>query len=75
MTVSRTRGRQIVMTDEAVNAFLAVEWSGVLGTIGPDGAPHLATVSFGLVDGSVVFTSYGKAQKIVNLGEIRGPRS
>lgn len=29
--------------------------------------PHLVTMWFGLIDGQIVFWSYAKAQKMVNL--------
>lgn len=43
-----------------------------LATIGRDGYPHLVAMSYGLDNGDIVMTSYGKAQKVVNLR--RDPR-
>lgn len=44
-----------------------------LATIGSDGYPHLVAMSYGLDNGDIVMTSYGKAQKVVNLR--RDPRA
>ncbi|WP_322779778.1 pyridoxamine 5'-phosphate oxidase family protein [Frankia sp. Cas4] len=65
--MSRTRGDQIRMSPQEIDEFLHGRWSAVIGSNGPHGIPHLATVSYGLMDGRIVFSSYAKAQKIVNL--------
>jgi PPOX class probable F420-dependent enzyme len=61
------------MTDDEVLEFLA---SGArvlqVATIGRDGSPHLAPMWFVIDDGKVVFRSFTKSQKIVNLR--RDPR-
>jgi PPOX class probable F420-dependent enzyme len=44
-----------------------------LATIGSDGYPHLVAMSYAIDDGDIVMTSYGKAQKVVNLR--RNPRA
>ena len=44
-----------------------------LATIGPDGYPHLVAMSYGLDNGDIVMTSYGRAQKVVNIR--REPRA
>lgn len=61
------------MPDAEITAFLDTHWSCVLGSQGPSGHPHLATLSYALVDGRLAFTAYRKSQKIVNLR--RDPRS
>ncbi len=65
--------KDITMTDTEVTDFLA---SGAkvlqLATLGRDGAPHQAPMWFGLDDGNIVFRSFTKSQKIVNL--MRDPR-
>ncbi len=43
-----------------------------LGTINPDGTPHLVTMFYGLVGDRIAFWTYGKAQKTRNLE--RDPR-
>lgn len=43
-----------------------------VATVGKDGAPHLAPMWFVLDDGKIVFRSFTKSQKIVNLK--RDPR-
>ncbi len=43
-----------------------------VATIGKDGAPHLAPMWFVMEDGNIVFRSFTKSQKIVNL--MRDPR-
>lgn len=55
------------MTDEEVWDFLEQAHSLQVATIGKDGAPHLTTVWFGVRDGKILFETYGKSQKVVNL--------
>lgn len=61
------------MTDQELLSFLT-EGRKVLqvATIGRDGAPHLAPMWYVMVDNKVVFRSFTKSQKIVNLN--RDPR-
>ena len=65
--------KDITMADTEVQDFLA---SGAkilqVATIGKDGSPHLAPMWFAMDDGKVVFRSFTKSQKIVNLQ--RDPR-
>ncbi|MCL1600119.1 MAG: TIGR03618 family F420-dependent PPOX class oxidoreductase [Actinomycetia bacterium] len=65
--------KDITMTDAEVLAFLS-EGTRVLqlATIGGDGAPHQAPMWFTMDDGKIVFRSFTKSQKIVNL--MRDPR-
>ena len=65
--------KDITMTDTEVLAFLS-EGARVLqlATIGKDGAPHQAPMWFTMDDGKIVFRSFTKSQKIVNL--MRDPR-
>ena len=44
----------------------------VVGTIDREGRPHLVTMAYGLIGGMVVFTSFARSQKVVNLR--RDPR-
>lgn len=67
------KARDIVRMSEAeISAFLDAAHSLQVATIGPDGAPHLTTVWFAVVDGCILFETYGKSQKVVNLQ--RDPR-
>ena len=66
-------GRDTVrMTDEELSDFLETNMKVQVGTIGPDGRPHLTTLFYVLVDGQIFFWTYGKSQKIQNLR--RDPR-
>jgi len=60
------------MTEEEIRAFLDQAHSLQVATIGKDGAPHLTTVWFSVKDGEILFETYGKSQKVVNLR--RDPR-
>jgi PPOX class probable F420-dependent enzyme len=65
--------KDITMTDTEVLAFLS-EGARVLqlATVGKDGAPHQAPMWFTLDNDKIVFRSFTKSQKIVNL--MRDPR-
>lgn len=60
------------MTDDEVATFLEQRRTATIGTIGPDGRPHLVAMWYGLVDGRVYFETKAKSQKAVNLR--RDPR-
>jgi PPOX class probable F420-dependent enzyme len=60
------------MTDQELWAFVADQRSLQVATIGRDGAPHLATLWFAVVDGAIAFETYTRSQKIRNLE--RDPR-
>ncbi len=66
------RRDQIRMNDEDVWKFIEEQKSLQVATIGADGAPHLTTLWFAVVDGEIVFETFTKSQKIVNLH--RDPR-
>jgi PPOX class probable F420-dependent enzyme len=66
------RRDQIHFTPDEQQAFLREERKCSLATIGPDGFPHLVAMNFAHVDGAIVMTSYGKAQKVLNIR--RDPR-
>jgi PPOX class probable F420-dependent enzyme len=66
-------GRDAVrLTDEELTDFLTSNMKVQVATVGPDGAPHLTTLFYVLVDGKLFFWTYGKSQKILNLR--RDPR-
>ena len=55
------------MTPEEVQQFLSVNTVLQVATVGSDGFPHLAPMWYVMEDGKVVFRSFTKSQKIVNL--------
>ena len=57
----------ITMTDDEVHAYLAEQTVLNVATIGPTGHPHLVAMWYTLIEGKVVFWTFGKSQKIVNL--------
>ncbi|MGE0386073.1 MAG: pyridoxamine 5'-phosphate oxidase family protein [Gammaproteobacteria bacterium] len=67
-----TQREQLWMSAGEVDAFLRSHWTMVLGTIGRDHQPHLVTMAYGFFEGCLAFTSYAKAQKMVNIR--RDPR-
>ena len=60
------------MTDAEVWSFIETQQSMQFASIGKDGTPHLVTLWFAVVDGAIVFETFTKSQKIVNLA--RDPR-
>jgi PPOX class probable F420-dependent enzyme len=66
-------GRDAVrMTEEELTEFLDTNMKVQVATVGPDGAPHLTTLFYVMVDGQLFFWTYGRSQKIQNLR--RDPR-
>ncbi len=55
------------MTSDEVAAFLDEQMTLQVATIGRDGFPHVAPMWFVVDDGKIVFRSFTKSQKIVNL--------
>jgi PPOX class probable F420-dependent enzyme len=66
------RRRQIRFTPEEQAAFLREHRKAALATMDKDGFPHLVAMNFFEKDGAFYMTSYGKAQKVVNIR--RDPR-
>lgn len=62
----------IRMTDEELWPFIEAGKSLQVATLNKDGSPHLTTLWFAVVDGAIVFETFSKSQKIVNLK--RDPR-
>lgn len=62
-----SRREQIQMTGDEVTAFLNEQMKVQIGTVGRDGAPHLSTLFYAMVDGRLAYWTYGKSQKVVNL--------
>lgn len=57
----------IQMSEAEVQEFLAERRTIVMGTVGPDGMPHMVAMWFGIVDGQICFETKAKSQKAVNL--------
>ena len=55
------------MTDDEVAAFVEARLSLQVGTIERDGSIHLSTLWYAVIGGNVVFETYNRSQKIVNL--------
>lgn len=62
----------IRMSEAQVAQFIDGQKNLQVATVGADGAPHLTTVWFVVHEGRILFETYGKAQKVVNLQ--RDPR-
>lgn len=66
--------KMIRMTPEEASNFLDSAMNAALATIDRDGYPHLVAMSFARdTNGDIVMTSFGKAQKVLNLR--RNPRA
>ena len=61
------RRRQIRFTPEEQVAFLREHRKAALATIDKDGFPHLVAMNFFEKGGVFYMTSYGKAQKVLNI--------
>jgi len=59
--------KDITMTPDEVLGFLVTNTILEVATMGGDGWPHLAPMWYVVDDGKVVFRSFSKSQKIVNL--------
>ena len=67
------KSRDAIRMSEAEIAALFGECKSLqVATLGPRGEPHLTTLWFTVDDGKVIFETYGKSQKVVNLR--RDPR-
>jgi len=62
----------IRMSEKEITDFLDAAHSLQVATIGKDGAPHLTTVWFAVQGEAILFETYGKSQKVLNLQ--RDPR-
>ena len=60
------------MSGDEVTALLRESRKLHLGTINPDGTPHMVTMFYCLVGGEIAFWTYGRAQKTLNIE--RDPR-
>ncbi|MDH3426756.1 MAG: pyridoxamine 5'-phosphate oxidase family protein [Acidimicrobiia bacterium] len=64
--------KDITMSPAEIDAFLAAPRNMALATLGADGFPHVAPMWYVMRDGAIVFRSFTKSQKMVNLK--RDPR-
>lgn len=62
-----SRRNDIAMTPEEQAQFLADGWTLQVASVGPKGFPHLVAMWYVIDGGSIVFTTFGKSQKILNL--------
>jgi PPOX class probable F420-dependent enzyme len=66
--MATTGGRpDISLTPEDQSAFLRDNRKCALATLDKDGFPHLVAMTFYEKDGAFWMTSYGKAQKVLNI--------
>ena len=59
--------RSIKFTPEEQEAFLARNQKCALATLDKDGFPHVVAMNYYYTDGIFYMTSYGKAQKVINV--------
>ena len=62
-----SRRNLIRMNDEEIHAFLEEQRILQVATIDHDGWPHLVAMWYVLIDGQIVFWTYAKSQKAINL--------
>jgi PPOX class probable F420-dependent enzyme len=58
---------QITMTDDEIAAFIEQSRTATMGTIGPNGLPHLVAMWYAVVEGRIWFETKSRSQKVVNL--------
>ena len=61
------RRRRIQLNADEQAAFLREHRKAALATLDKDGYPHVVAMNFLAKDGAFYMTSYGKAQKVVNI--------
>lgn len=61
------RRNEVAMTDDEITEFLTEERILNIATNGPDGFPHLVAMWFVLQEGRLLFWTFGKSQKVMNL--------
>ncbi len=67
------KSRDAIRLNEAEQAALYAECKSLqVATLGSAGEPHLTTLWYSLHEGNILFETYGKSQKVVNLR--RDPR-
>ena len=61
------RRNQIQLTPEDQAKFLQEQQKCALATLDKNGFPHMVAMNYAAKDGVIYMTSYGKAQKVVNV--------
>lgn len=61
------RRQQIQLSPDEQAAFFRERHKAALATIDKDGFPHVVAMNYVVRDGAFYMTSYGKAQKVVNV--------
>ena len=62
-----SRRQQIQLSPDEQTAFFREHKKAALATIDKDGFPHVVAMNYFARDGAFYMTSYGKAQKVVNV--------
>jgi general stress protein 26 len=57
----------ITMTEDEIAAYLAGQSILNVASIGPSGHPHLVAMWYVVLNGEIVFWTFGKSQKVLNL--------
>jgi PPOX class probable F420-dependent enzyme len=70
--VGTNQRSQVEMTELEVAGFVERSRTATMGTIGPNGLPHLVAMWYAVLDGSIWFETKARSQKAVNLR--RDPR-
>ncbi len=65
--MAANRRELIQMTEDELSSFIEEQKSLQVSCIGADGWPHLTTLWFAVVDEKIVFETYTRSQKILNL--------
>jgi PPOX class probable F420-dependent enzyme len=65
--MATNRRQQIQLTPDEQAAFFRERKKAALATVDRDGYPHVVAMNYFARDGAFYMTSYGKAQKVVNV--------
>src|SRR5678815_5529206 len=65
--MATSRRQQIQLSPDEQAAFFRERKKAALATIDKDGFPHVVAMNYLARDGAFYMTSYGKAQKVVNI--------
>src|SRR4030095_7780942 len=65
--MATSRRQQIQLSPHEQAAFFRERKKAALATIDKDGFPHVVAMNYFARDGAFFMTSYGKAQKVVNV--------
>jgi PPOX class probable F420-dependent enzyme len=62
-----SRRGSIALTQDEQDTFLKEGWTLQVASMGPKGYPHLVAMWYVLDGGEIVFTTFRKSQKVINL--------